>query len=192
MGAIAYQITSLTIVYSTVYSDAAQRKHQSSASLAFVRGIRGWPVDFPHKWPVTPKIFPFDDVIMYWNNIVMPWHGNACRITGFLWRESTVADGFPCKETLMRKFHAFLSTYKFYWSSWWFKMSWLSFHINVRTIRLSKAFNPSKKLLVRPYSHIIAKTNMDRVAGHIFLQCWRIILVVKQNAVTRHWTDEES
>ena len=39
MGAIASQITSLTIVYSTVYSDADQRKHQSSASLAFVRGI---------------------------------------------------------------------------------------------------------------------------------------------------------
>ena len=39
MGAIASQITSLTIVYSTVYSDADQRKHQSSASLAFVWGI---------------------------------------------------------------------------------------------------------------------------------------------------------
>ena len=40
MGAVASQITSLTIVYSTVYSDADQRKHQSSASLAFVRGIQ--------------------------------------------------------------------------------------------------------------------------------------------------------
>ena len=39
MGAIASQITSLTIVYSVIYSDADQRKHQSSASLAFVRGI---------------------------------------------------------------------------------------------------------------------------------------------------------
>ena len=39
MGAIASQITSLTIVYSTIYSDADQRKHESSASLAFVRGI---------------------------------------------------------------------------------------------------------------------------------------------------------
>ena len=39
MGAIAFQITSLTIVYSTVYSDADQRKHQSSSSLALVRGI---------------------------------------------------------------------------------------------------------------------------------------------------------
>ena len=41
MGAIASQITSLIIVYSAVYSDADQRKHQSSASLAFVRGFPG-------------------------------------------------------------------------------------------------------------------------------------------------------
>ena len=41
MGAMAFQITSLTIVYSTVYSDADQRKHQSSASLAFVREFTG-------------------------------------------------------------------------------------------------------------------------------------------------------
>ena len=39
MGSMASQITSLTIVYSTVYSGVDQRKHQSSASLAFVRGI---------------------------------------------------------------------------------------------------------------------------------------------------------
>ena len=73
MGAITSQITSLTIVYSTVYSSAAQRKHQSPASLAFVcvcggggggGGGGGWPVNSPHKWPVTRKIFPFDDVII--------------------------------------------------------------------------------------------------------------------------------
>ena len=64
MDAIASQITSLTIVYSIVYSDAYQRKHQSSASLAFVRGIYRGPVNSPHKWPVTRKMFPFDDVIM--------------------------------------------------------------------------------------------------------------------------------
>ena len=64
MGTIASQITSLTIVYSTVYSDADQRKQQSSASLAFVRGIHRVPVNSPHKWPVTRKMFPFGDVIM--------------------------------------------------------------------------------------------------------------------------------
>ena len=64
MGAMASQITSLTIVYLTVYSGADQRKHQSSASLAFVRGIKRWPVNSPHKGPVTRKMFPFDDVII--------------------------------------------------------------------------------------------------------------------------------
>ena len=43
---------------------AGQRKHQISASLAFVRGIHRWPVNSPHKWPVTRKMFPFDDVTM--------------------------------------------------------------------------------------------------------------------------------
>ena len=64
MSEIASQITSLTIVYSAVHSGADQSKHQSSASLAFVWEIHRWPVNFPHKWPVTRKIFPFDDVIM--------------------------------------------------------------------------------------------------------------------------------
>ena len=64
MGAIASQITSPMIVFSTVYLETDQRKHQSSASLAFVRGIHRRPVNSPHKWPVTRKMFPFDDVII--------------------------------------------------------------------------------------------------------------------------------
>ena len=68
MGTMASQITSLTIVYSTVYSGAGQRKHQRSASLTFVRGIHRWPV---HKGPVT---FPFDDVIMSLLNSKTDWH----------------------------------------------------------------------------------------------------------------------
>ena len=64
MSATASQITSLMIVYSTVYSGADQWQHQSSASLAFVREIHRWPVNSLHKRPVTRKIFPFDDVTM--------------------------------------------------------------------------------------------------------------------------------
>ena len=64
MGAMASQIIGRTIIYSTVYSGTDQRKHQSSALLTFVRGIHQWPVNFPHKWPVTRKILPFDDAIM--------------------------------------------------------------------------------------------------------------------------------
>ena len=68
LGAVASQITSLTIVYSvysTVDSDADQRKHHSSASLAFVRGIHRGPLISPHKWPVTQKMIPFHDVIIF-------------------------------------------------------------------------------------------------------------------------------
>ena len=64
MSTMLSQITGVSIVCSTVCSGADQRKHQSSASLAFVRGIHRWPMNSPHKGPVTRKIFPFDDVIM--------------------------------------------------------------------------------------------------------------------------------
>ena len=67
MGVMTSHITGVAIVYSTVYSPADQRKHQSSASLAFAQGIHRWLVNFLHKWPVTRKMFPFDDVIM-WKN----------------------------------------------------------------------------------------------------------------------------
>ena len=66
MRTIVSRITSLTIVYSTVFSGADQRKYQSSASLAFVRGIHRGPVNSPHKGPVTRKVFPFDYVIMHY------------------------------------------------------------------------------------------------------------------------------
>ena len=63
MTTVASQITSLAVVYSIVYSDADERKHQRSASLAFGRGIHR------DRWihrtkAVTRKMFPFDDVIM--------------------------------------------------------------------------------------------------------------------------------
>ena len=64
MSLMASQITSLTIVYSPVYSGTDQRKHPRSASQAFVGGIQRWPVNSPHKRPVKRKMFPFDDVIL--------------------------------------------------------------------------------------------------------------------------------
>ena len=90
MGAIASQITSLAIVYSTIYSDADQIKHQSSASLAFVRGIHRGPVNSPHKWPVTRKMFPFDDVIM----IHLPLDEMAAI------SQTVLSDAFPRKKSL--------------------------------------------------------------------------------------------
>ena len=64
MSVMASQITSLTIVYSSLYSGADQSKHQSSMSRAFVSRIHQSLVNSPHKWPVTRKMFLFDDVIM--------------------------------------------------------------------------------------------------------------------------------
>ena len=64
MSTMAYQNTGVSIVCSTVCSGTYQWKHQSPASLAFVRGNHRWPVDSHRKRPVTRKMFPFDNVIM--------------------------------------------------------------------------------------------------------------------------------
>ena len=53
MDAVASQITSVSIVYSTVCSGTDKKIHQSSTSLAFVKGIHPSPVNSPHKGPVT-------------------------------------------------------------------------------------------------------------------------------------------
>ena len=93
MGAIASQINSLTIVYSTVYSDADQSKHQSSASLAFVRGIHRRPSNSPHKWPVTRKMCPFDDVIMLkLKSREIPFTRNICNNCGIIVKICTEHD----------------------------------------------------------------------------------------------------
>ena len=55
--------------YSAVYSGEDQRRHQSSVSLAFVRGIHRWPANSPHKGPVTWKMYPFDDVIVMYSQV---------------------------------------------------------------------------------------------------------------------------
>ena len=62
---MAFQITGVSIICSTVCSGSDERKYQSSMSLAFVRRIHRSPVDSPHKGPEARKMFPFDDVIMH-------------------------------------------------------------------------------------------------------------------------------
>ena len=66
-------------------------KKQSSASLAFVRGIHRWPVGSPHKWPVTRKMFPFDDVIILNPDwivylIQFTFHGNMIYYIDAYWQ----------------------------------------------------------------------------------------------------------
>ena len=140
MGVIASQITSLTIVYSIVYSGTDQRKHQSSASLAFVQGIHREPVNSSHKGPVT--WFPFDDVIMSfwkvsWN---VDWIVNKCHVSLLStfrivsWQVSWIVN--KCHASLLSTFwivswqvswmvnkcHAFLLS-TFWIVSW--KVSWI-------------------------------------------------------------------
>ena len=64
MSAMVSQITCVSIIWSIICSGADERKHPSSASLAFVREIHWWPMDSPHKGPVTRKMYPFGNVIM--------------------------------------------------------------------------------------------------------------------------------
>ena len=84
MSAMATQINGVSIVYLTVCSDACQGKHQSSESLAFMKGIHRWTANSPRKGPVTRKMFPFDDVIMYYKEFV------KIRINEITWINNTI------------------------------------------------------------------------------------------------------
>ena len=110
MSTMASQITGVPIVYSTVCTGADQRKHQSSTSLVFVRGIHRWPVNSLHKGPVTWKVFQFDDVIM--NPCKHIWFFSQCwNMVTAVWLSAVhcdnVEDNFAyhctllCSSTLM-------------------------------------------------------------------------------------------
>ena len=110
MGEMVSQIANLMIVYSTNYSGTDQRKHQSSTSLAFVRGIHRWPVNAPHKGPVTRKMFPFDDVIME----------------------------FPCYDAIIVLFWLFIHIHKFFHKyqngQFYFLCVLILFHVHWKTM----------------------------------------------------------
>ena len=87
ISVISTQITGVSIVCSTVCSGTDQRKHQSCASLTFMRVIHRWLMDSPHKGPVTRKMFPFDDVTLStrpWYNRFTAYHRLVrCRVDCF-------------------------------------------------------------------------------------------------------------
>ena len=99
MSAMSSQITSPTSVYSTVYSGVDQRKHQSSASLAFVRGIHRWPVNSPHK-----KASNAENVSIWWRH-----HDpvRSAHLAGFCFYQRVLTD--RQRMILFIKFFAFLS-----------------------------------------------------------------------------------
>ena len=81
MRELASQITVVSIVCSTVCSGADQRKHQNSASLAFVRRIHRRPVDSPYKRSVTRKMFPFDGIRKLYIKPALEWYNSSAFIT---------------------------------------------------------------------------------------------------------------
>ena len=83
MGAMASQITSLTIVFSTVYLDTDQRKTPKLRVTGLCTGNSTETGDFPAQW----KIFPFDDVIMKfkcWKSIHYKWNTNVVSSNYFI------------------------------------------------------------------------------------------------------------
>ena len=75
MGSMASRITFLIIVYSTVYSGIDQRKHQSSASLACVRGI--------HRWLPAQMASNAQNVSIWWRH-----HGSGQR---YKWEDADMS-----------------------------------------------------------------------------------------------------
>ena len=184
MSAMASQINSLTIVYSTVYSGTYQRKHQSSASLAFVRGNHRGPVNSPHKWPVTRKMFPF-----LWRH-----HGVTTRR---LWTKysqharvnhnaefciqyiSIISENFP------------VSSYK---STWYFTEP-----VKIYQPHKSTRFMPPSKIFLtcgqqcRPGSTLAHVTACCLTApSHYRDQCWLVISMVQWHSSKGNVTQDAS
>ena len=123
---MASQITSVSILSSSVCSGADVRKHQSSVSLAFVMGIHRWPVNYPHTGPVTRKMVPFADVIMvpYLFTLTTTWllssgikpvsvfcvqHKNCSTVFGVYTDLNVVTDLVPWWRHQMEAFSALLA-----------------------------------------------------------------------------------
>ena len=105
---MASQITSPTFVHSNVYSGTDQIKHQRSALLTLMRGIHRWPVNSPHKGPVTRKVFPFDDVIMVWTAFKPPLCPNPSIWYVDLWYHQYI-NSFRSSDAIWR--HRYESTW---------------------------------------------------------------------------------
>ena len=140
---MASQITGVPIVCWTVCPSADQRKHQSSAYLAFVGGIHWSPMGSPHKGPVTREMLTFDDVIIKiyvadWRrfpkfqwSMMTSSNGNIFRVTGPLCGEFTGHGEFPTQRPVTRSFDVFFDLRlnkrlsKQPWG-WWFETPSLS------------------------------------------------------------------
>ena len=117
MRVMASKITSLTIIYSNVYSGADKKKHQSSASLAFLWGIHRRPVNSPHKGPVTRgKCFHLMTSSWPWLSYsqIHPYHISVCVINcgGYVdwgyFRCSCIENPITCNFSSLEVFFFFI------------------------------------------------------------------------------------
>ena len=83
---------------------ADQKKHQSSASLVFVRGIHRWPMNSPHKRPVTRKMFPFYLMTSSWMRKACSCHDVVIWVH-FTKRRAMSSGGGPCHQALGHGVH---------------------------------------------------------------------------------------
>ena len=124
-------------------------KHQSSASLAFVRGIHRWPVNSPHKGSVTRKIIPFDDVIIRAG--VLGTRTRSTRVLNFLYLYCTRTREFQSHSTrTCTRTNGQVLRYSYeYWHEYWNSMVHLrckgenhhSCEINSMTYHKGKVLN---------------------------------------------------
>ena len=174
MGAMASQITGVSMVCSTVCSGADQRKHQISASLAFVRGIHRWPVNSPHKGPIKRKMFPFDDVIMTYTCIIQDVPSEPIANKSAISAREVL--GYILFLSYSRKIYPQKCTYGFCWNSFCcgYVISFYSFHL----IHLAACFR-FFSLALRPiillsqcliYDIQLQYCNTNRIRIYIYLQ----------------------
>ena len=136
MDTVGSQITSLTIVYSTVYSGADQRKHQSSASLAFVWG----------NSPVTgQRAGNAEKVSIWWRHHVAEYATGPWNKMSYWWNRNhlphqrlTFFDNFLCSK--WRKFSVSMNMKTFLCKNWtdtylYIHIDWcLYFMININIL----------------------------------------------------------
>ena len=191
MCAMASQITSFAMVCSTIYSGADQRKHQSCASLAFVRGIHRGPVNFitatsRHDCTIPNQTFLFISLNSAISVRLWPWcHGgySGCLLKWTIGAELKTENlkGFQrlpildhCAVTTARGAwnHIYLET-NIYWPYYWSKI-------------LSKVYIFTFYRLWSPYSLHIASliTAMFSIAGYIFFQRTSLIFC-RDNSLRR-------
>ena len=161
MSVMMSEITGISFVYSTLCSGTDERKHQSSTSLAFVRGIHRWPGNSLHKGPVMLKMFPFDDFIMDKSKMVqaIAWQTVAAAISKLFM-------------TSMISHHLLLTR-------WSLEKSWGNFSITI--LRVLIWSHPSMSIYL----------GKQQLLLQILIQCtveWLHDDVIKWKHFPRHWT----